>query len=175
MAFPGDQQRAGAVGGDGLLATAPTPRGRSERTSDRRYGSPSARNTGAFGLRDPRPCGDRGPGGHLPRVLVDAQRHEQFAPPLLHPRPAGPLLGRPASRQLAPEDGVAGRQRPSTLPAAASHQPWKTFTDVEFATAEWIDWHNHQRLHSVLDHSTPAEYKTAYPHHRTHADRPVSA
>ncbi|MDX2709399.1 integrase core domain-containing protein, partial [Streptomyces sp. PA03-6a] len=55
------------------------------------------------------------------------------------------------------------------------NKPWKTFTDVEFATAEWIDWYNHQRLHGALGHTTPAEYEDAYHHQHTHADEPVSA
>ncbi|MFD3456290.1 integrase core domain-containing protein, partial [Streptomyces sp. NPDC058691] len=55
------------------------------------------------------------------------------------------------------------------------NKPWKTFTDVEFATAEWIDWYNHQRLHGALGHTTPDEYEDAYHHQHTHADEPVSA
>ncbi len=53
--------------------------------------------------------------------------------------------------------------------------PWKTFTDIEFATAEWVDWYNHRRLHGVLGHVSPAEYETAYHHQHTHANEPVSA
>jgi putative transposase len=26
--------------------------------------------------------------------------------------------------------------------------PWKTLADVEIATLEWVDWYNHERLHS---------------------------
>jgi putative transposase len=55
------------------------------------------------------------------------------------------------------------------------NKPWKTFTDVEFATAEWIDWYNHHRIHGALGHTTPAEYEAAYHHRRTPADEPVSA
>jgi putative transposase len=55
------------------------------------------------------------------------------------------------------------------------HGPWKTFTDVEFATAEWVDWYNHRRLHGALGHTTPAEHETAYHHQRTRADETVSA
>ncbi|WP_443066414.1 transposase [Streptomyces sp. NBC_01262] len=52
--------------------------------------------------------------------------------------------------------------------------PWKTFSDAEFATAEWIDWYNHHRLHGALDHITPVEYETAH-HHHNHAAEPLSA
>jgi putative transposase len=40
--------------------------------------------------------------------------------------------------------------------------PWKTIDDLELATAEWVDWYNHRRLHSACDNVPPAEYETAY-------------
>ncbi|MEU9386018.1 integrase core domain-containing protein [Streptomyces sp. NPDC048279] len=52
---------------------------------------------------------------------------------------------------------------------------WKTSTDVEFATAEGIDWYNHRRLHRALGHTAPAEFKTAYHHQHIRADEPVRA
>jgi putative transposase len=55
------------------------------------------------------------------------------------------------------------------------HGPWKTFTEVEFATAEWVDWYNHRRLHGALDHTSPAEYETAYHHQHTDAEETLSA
>ena len=55
------------------------------------------------------------------------------------------------------------------------HRPWKTFTEVEFATAEWLDWYNHRRLHGALDHTSPAEYETAYYHQHTDAEETLSA
>ncbi|GAC57863.1 hypothetical protein GOHSU_26_00200 [Gordonia hirsuta DSM 44140 = NBRC 16056] len=41
-------------------------------------------------------------------------------------------------------------------------RPWTSATDVEYATAEWVSWYNHQRLHSALGHVPPAEYEAAY-------------
>jgi putative transposase len=35
--------------------------------------------------------------------------------------------------------------------------PFKTLADVEFATAAWVDWYNHRRLHSTLSMLTPVE------------------
>jgi transposase InsO family protein len=29
--------------------------------------------------------------------------------------------------------------------------PWRTFADVELATAQWVQWYNARRLHSALD------------------------
>ena len=35
-------------------------------------------------------------------------------------------------------------------------------TPVELATAEWIDWYCHRRLHGETGHVPPAEYETNY-------------
>jgi putative transposase len=40
--------------------------------------------------------------------------------------------------------------------------PYKTIADVEYATAGWIDWYNHRRLHGSLDWLTPVEYEQDY-------------
>ncbi|GAA3932301.1 hypothetical protein GCM10022383_08560 [Microbacterium soli] len=40
--------------------------------------------------------------------------------------------------------------------------PFKTIADVEYATAGWVDWHNHRRLHGSLGMSSPVEYEAAY-------------
>ncbi|WP_285623840.1 DDE-type integrase/transposase/recombinase [Kineosporia sp. NBRC 101677] len=44
--------------------------------------------------------------------------------------------------------------------------PWKGLDDVELATLEWVDWHNHRRLHSACYDLPPAEYEQIY--HGTH-------
>ena len=41
-------------------------------------------------------------------------------------------------------------------------KPWKTVDDVEYATAEWVDWYNTRRLHSSLGYATPAEFEQAH-------------
>ncbi|MCX5094114.1 IS3 family transposase [Streptomyces sp. NBC_00365] len=38
-------------------------------------------------------------------------------------------------------------------------RPWKTLSDVELATAEYIDWYNHRRLHGEIGHLPPVEYE----------------
>lgn len=40
--------------------------------------------------------------------------------------------------------------------------PYKTISDVEFATAAWVDWYNHRRLHSQLGMLSPAEFENNY-------------
>lgn len=36
---------------------------------------------------------------------------------------------------------------------------WPTWRAVEQATAAWVHWYNHQRLHSAIVHLPPAEYE----------------
>ena len=40
--------------------------------------------------------------------------------------------------------------------------PYKTLADVEYATAGWVDWYNHRRLHGSLGMLTPTEYEQAH-------------
>jgi putative transposase len=40
--------------------------------------------------------------------------------------------------------------------------PWNGVVDVMLATAEWIHWYNHERLHSWCGHVPPMEYEQAY-------------
>ncbi|MFE9446724.1 IS3 family transposase [Streptomyces sp. NPDC006602] len=39
-------------------------------------------------------------------------------------------------------------------------RPWMTLSQVELATAEWIDWYCHRRLHGEIGHVPPVEYET---------------
>ena len=39
---------------------------------------------------------------------------------------------------------------------------YRTISDVEYATAGWVDWYNNRRLHSTLDYTTPVEFETAH-------------
>lgn len=36
-------------------------------------------------------------------------------------------------------------------------RPWRTLSQVELATAEWVDWYNHRRLHAEIGHVPPAD------------------
>ena len=40
--------------------------------------------------------------------------------------------------------------------------PYKSVADVEYATAGWVDWYNHRRLHGSLGMVPPAEYEQAH-------------
>ncbi|WBL18241.1 IS3 family transposase [Citricoccus sp. NR2] len=39
---------------------------------------------------------------------------------------------------------------------------YKTISDVEYATAGWVDWYNHRRLHGSLGMVSPEEYEATY-------------
>ncbi|MFD7769238.1 IS3 family transposase [Streptomyces sp. NPDC059787] len=38
-------------------------------------------------------------------------------------------------------------------------RPWKTLSDVELATTEYVDWYDHRRLHGETGHVPPVEYE----------------
>jgi transposase InsO family protein len=40
--------------------------------------------------------------------------------------------------------------------------PYKTLADIEYATAGWVDWYNHRRLHGSLGMITPVEFEQAH-------------
>ena len=40
--------------------------------------------------------------------------------------------------------------------------PWRSLEQIELASAEWIEWWNHRRLHVATDDLPPAEYEDLY-------------
>ena len=54
--------------------------------------------------------------------------------------------------------------------------PYRTSSDVEFATAGWVDWYNVRRLHSSIGQMPPIEYETLhYSDLSTEDQRPLEA
>jgi putative transposase len=49
---------------------------------------------------------------------------------------------------------------------------WRSLEQVELATAEWVDWWNHRRLHSAIDELPPADYEA---HYYSHHEAPQAA
>ena len=42
--------------------------------------------------------------------------------------------------------------------------PWKNIDELEIATAEYIDWFNHRRLHGEIGMVPPVEFEDVYDH-----------
>lgn len=40
--------------------------------------------------------------------------------------------------------------------------PWSGVDAVEMATMAWVDWYNHERLHSHCDHIPPVEFEDLF-------------
>ena len=40
--------------------------------------------------------------------------------------------------------------------------PWRNLEEVEFATLEWVDWFNNQRLFGPIGDIPPAEFEQLY-------------
>jgi len=48
--------------------------------------------------------------------------------------------------------------------------PWRSFEQLELATARWVEWYNQRRLHSSIGDVPPAEFESTY-----YRERAVSA
>jgi putative transposase len=52
---------------------------------------------------------------------------------------------------------------------------WTSWRQVEQATASWVRWYNHDRLHSSIGHLPPAQYEHAHYHSTRNHNRPAAA
>jgi transposase InsO family protein len=48
--------------------------------------------------------------------------------------------------------------------------PWRSFEQIELATARWVDWYDSHRLHSSIGDVPPAEFEAAYYANNTTVD-----
>jgi putative transposase len=55
---------------------------------------------------------------------------------------------------------AAPRKYPEEL--VRNRGPWKSTDDLEIATAEYIDWFSHRRLHGEIGTIPPVELETNY-------------
>ena len=58
----------------------------------------------------------------------------------------------------------SGGNRQRALQDRVHHPPgpWRNASDLEIATATWVEFYNKTRLHGSLDRMTPAEFEAAY-------------
>jgi putative transposase len=47
---------------------------------------------------------------------------------------------------------------------------WRSFEQLELATAHWVDWYNNRRLHTAIGDVPPAEYEQLYRRHLEASD-----
>ena len=40
--------------------------------------------------------------------------------------------------------------------------PWRNLDEVEYATLEWVNWHNNQRLLEPIGNIPPVEFEETY-------------
>jgi transposase InsO family protein len=57
-------------------------------------------------------------------------------------------------RKWVRQTEIDGGRRPGISSAEAQR-----IKELEFATLQWVDWYNHQRLHGSCDRLTPVEYE----------------
>jgi putative transposase len=60
-------------------------------------------------------------------------------------------------------ESIIGLFKTEAITTTVFHDgPYKTLADIEYATAGWVDWYNHRRLHGSLGMLTPVEYEQAH-------------
>ena len=60
-------------------------------------------------------------------------------------------------------ESIIGLYKTECIRTTVFHDgPYRTIADVEYATAGWVDWYNHRRLHSRLGYTTPVEFEHAH-------------
>jgi len=60
-------------------------------------------------------------------------------------------------------ESIIGLFKTEAIATSVFHDgSYKTLADIEYATAGWVDWYNHRRLHGSLGMITPDEFEQAY-------------
>ena len=57
-------------------------------------------------------------------------------------------------------ESIIGLFKTEAITTTVFHDgPYKTLADVEYATAGWVDWYNHRRLHGIPRHAHPSRVR----------------
>ena len=76
-------------------------------------------------------------------------------------KPSTGLVGSSHDNALA--ESVNGLYKTECIRTTIFHSgPYRTISDVEFATAGWVDWYNNSRLHSSIGQIPPTELETLH-------------
>ncbi|MEU8942375.1 IS3 family transposase [Streptomyces goshikiensis] len=76
-------------------------------------------------------------------------------------RPSVGSVGDPYDNALM--ETINGLYRAECIRTQVFHDgPWRTVSDVEYATASWVEWHNNRRLHPSLGMISPTEFEAAH-------------
>ncbi len=97
----------------------------------------------------------------LEKALTQSSEEDPLAPLAGSAPGLGPVLAARVLSKIGDD--------PHRFPTAASltdlikpRAPWKGVDEVEFATAEWVDWFNHRRIYDYCGDIPPAELEQAH-------------
>lgn len=86
--------------------------------------------------------------------MISPRTHRLLCPT----RPLSRAGGRP--RNCCKHGSSYGVYKSECIRTSISHQgPYKTISDVEYATAGWDHWYNNRRLHGNLGMISPNEFE----------------
>ncbi|WP_457461145.1 integrase core domain-containing protein [Streptomyces sp. TE5632] len=108
------------------------------------------------GIATPRPPSRRAVAENRPHEQPTAPGKIRCTVTRPHARRAAPPSPTCDAYDNARKESTIGRYKTEVI---KPQRPWKTLSHVELATAGWVDWYNHRRLHSETGHVPPAEYE----------------
>ena len=59
-------------------------------------------------------------------------------------------------------ESTIGLYKTECITPGARGRNWDGLREVERATAEWVRWYNHERIHSSIDYMTPNRREVVY-------------
>jgi putative transposase len=59
-------------------------------------------------------------------------------------------------------ESTIGLYKTECITLGARGRYWSGLREVEYETAEWVRWYNHERIHSSIDYMTRIEREVVY-------------